>query len=70
MVELHLRLTTSRFTIEQVESFISQISPDKYIVALETVPYNHYHCHFIYEIATFTGYQNESWVRPSLNTFN
>lgn len=57
MVELHLRITTNDFTLQQVESFISTLSPDKYIVAQEVVPYNHYHSHFNYECSNFTDYQ-------------
>jgi len=57
MVVLHLRITSNDFTLTEVESFIKTLSPLKYIVAQEIVPYNHYHCHFIYDINKWNDYQ-------------
>lgn len=70
MVELHLRLTTNLFTLTQVEDFIKTLSPDKYIVAQEVVPYNHYHCHFVYECSNFTSYQKRKLGKIVVDTFN
>lgn len=70
MVELHLRITTSDYTLEQVESFIKTLSPDKYIVAQEVVPYNHYHSHFSYDISSFTDYQKRKLGKTITDHFN
>ncbi len=55
MVYLHLRITTSNFTITQVEDFIKTLSI-KYIVGNEKKPYNHFHCHFEYDTETLTNH--------------
>ncbi len=52
---LHLRITTSDYTTEQVENFVKTLS-EKYIVAHEKKPYSHYHCHFEYNVDKFTQY--------------
>lgn len=70
MVELHLRITTDAFTLENVREFIVGVNVTKYIIGQEVIPYNHYHCHFDYDCGNFTQYQKKKLGKRVVEHFN